>query len=105
MSPRILRLPEQEFLSRGFNAIRTPYFSFKTKKNNLTAGRVGVVVGKSVHKTAVARNFLKRQAKEIVSKAVRPGNDLLIIFSPAVNTLTKHQLREALIGAARRLPQ
>jgi ribonuclease P protein component len=103
MSPKISRLPQQEFLSRGFMAVRTPYFSLKIKKNAIKKARIGVVVGKAVHKSAVKRNFFKRQAKEVLGKSVAAGNDLLIIFSPAANKLTKKQLQEVLIKSATHL--
>jgi len=105
MSPSISRLPQREFLSRGFGVVKTPYFSLKTKKNALQKSRIGAVVGKTVHKSAVVRNFLKRQAAEVFKKTIRPGNDLLILFLPAVNKLTKRQLREELMKAAARIAQ
>ena len=103
MSPTISRLPQQEFLSRGFMAVRTPYFSLKIKKNTLKKIRIGVIIGKAVHKTAVERNFLKRQAKEVLGRSVVVGNDLLVIFSPAASKLTKKQLKEALVKSAARI--
>jgi ribonuclease P protein component len=103
MPPAILRLPKKEFLSRGFMAVRTPYFSLKIKKNTLKKIRIGVIIGKAVHKTAVERNFLKRQAKEVFGKNIPVGNDLLVIFSPAASKLTKKQLKEVLIKSAARI--
>ncbi len=105
MPPKISRLPQGEFLSRGFRVVRTPYFSLKTKKNAALKSRMGAIVGKAVHKSAVTRNFFKRQAREVLAKTLLPGNDFLIIFSPAVNTLTRIQLREELARAAAHIQQ
>jgi len=65
-----------------------------------TKSRIGVVVSMAVHKSAAKRNFWKRQAKAILRQNEDArGLDLLLIFSPKVNELTKKQFREKL-GAA-----
>jgi ribonuclease P protein component len=84
-------------------SVKTPYFALKIKKNAIKKTRIGVVVGKAVNKNATGRNFLKRQAKKVFGKTLTVGNDLLVIFSPAVNKLTKKQLQEALIKSAAHL--
>ena len=84
-------------------AVKTPYFSLKIKKNIVKKTRIGVVVSKAINKNATGRNFLKRQAKEVFGKTLTAGNDLLVIFSPPVNKLTKKQLQEALIKSAAHL--
>ena len=93
------RLPKEEFESRGFRLTRTPYFSLRVKKNNIQRRRVGVIVGKSVHKRAVKRNFWRRQAKVVSADLIMPGNDFLIIFFPKINELTKREFREAFTKA------
>ncbi len=105
MPLKISRLPQGEFLKKEFSAIKTPYFSLKAKKNNAGERRIGVIVGKAVHKSAVKRNFLKRQAKTELSKLINPGSDLLMIFSPGTNKLTKRQLKEEITKAAARIRQ
>ena len=97
--PHVVRLPRKEFKSRGYRAVRTPFFSLKTKGNQSKNIRLGIVVGKSVEKTAVKRNFWKRQARAILGKSVPPGNDAIIILQPGVRELTKKQFHEALIKA------
>jgi ribonuclease P protein component len=94
------RLPKKEFESRMFKFARTPYFSLRAKRNNLQKRRVGVIVGKAVHKSAVKRNFWRRQAKMVSADLIMPGNDFLIIFFPKVNELTKQEFRRALTKAA-----
>jgi ribonuclease P protein component len=92
----ISRLPREEFASRRYIATRTPYFSVKVKDNGSGLRRLGVVAGKAVAKTAVERNFLKRQARAILQKEIRSGMDVLVIFSPGVSSLGKRRLRETL---------
>jgi len=93
------RLPKEELQSRAFKAIRTPYFSLRAKRNTIQKRRVGIIAGKSVHKSAVKRNFWRRQAKTIFADLIVPGNDFLIIFFPKINELTKKEFREALTKA------
>jgi ribonuclease P protein component len=93
------RLSKKEFLSRSFRTTRTPYFSLKAKKNTVQKRRVGVIVGKAVHKSAVKRNFWRRQAKVVFADLIAPGNDFLIIFFPKINELTKQEFRAALTKA------
>jgi ribonuclease P protein component len=93
------RLPKEEFESRGFRITRTPYFSFRVKRNSVHKQRVGVIVGKAVHKSAVKRNFWRRQAKAVSADLIASDNDFLIIFFPKINELTKREFREAFTKA------
>jgi len=90
------RLPKEEFRSRGFRVIKTPYFSLRIKKNDVQKKRVGVVVGTSVHKSAVKRNFWRRQVKTTFANLTFPNTDFLIILFPNINKLTKREFCEAL---------
>lgn len=98
MSLKIKNLPHEEFFSKRFQTVKTPYFLLKTKKNGDIWGRFGVVAGKSAGKTAVKRNFLKRQARETLFKELIPGNDVLIIFSRGAGDVTKKGIKEELVG-------
>lgn len=94
-----MRLPSDQFRARGYKTISTPFFLLKIKKNSYKATRIGVVVGVSVNKTAVKRNFWKRQARaEIVLRATG-GNDILMMVSSNVRRLTKKQFREEVAKA------
>ena len=93
------RLSKEEFQSRTFRTARTPFFSLKTKKNTVFQIRVGAIIGKAVHKSAVKRNFWRRQAKAALASFGVPGNDFLIIFFPKINELTKKEFRVALTRA------
>lgn len=94
-----MRLPSDQFRARGYKTVSTPFFLLKIKKNSYKAARIGVVVGVSVNKTAVKRNFWKRQARaEIVLRATG-GNDILMMVSSNVRRLTKKQFREEVAKA------
>ncbi len=108
MLPKHARLAGAKFRAEGYRTVATPYFSLKARRNGEERDRIGVVAGVAVHKSAVKRNFWKRQAREEL--AGRPGadkkgagRDLLIIFSRNVNTLTKKQFKEKLAEALVRI--
>jgi ribonuclease P protein component len=103
MLPRTARLPRAEFSSQAYGTIRTPYFLIKAKENKKETGRIGVVVGKAVHKTAIRRNFLKRQTKATLLKLSRPGKDIVIILSPRANELSKTEFKKELLKASGRI--
>ena len=94
--PRSKRLPRAEFRAAGYRAERTPFFSLKMKTNKAGGPRIGVIVGKSVHKTAVRRNFWKRQARSVLQSLVSGERDVILIMQPQANAMTKKKFREAL---------
>jgi ribonuclease P protein component len=57
------------------------------------------VAGVSVHKTAVKRNFWKRQVLMGLAPLASAGSDILMIVSPGANRLTKKQFQEELAKA------
>ncbi len=94
-----MRLPSDQFRSRGYKTVSTPFFLLKTKKNSFKGARIGVVVGVSVNKAAVKRNFWKRQARAEIALHAAVGNDILMVVSPNVRRLTKKQFREEVAKA------
>ncbi len=102
MSSKIKDLPHKEFSSKRFKTVRTPYFFIKIKKNESFFGRVGVVAGKSAGKTAVERNFLKRQARGVLSKNLTAGNDVLVVFLRGASDVAKKEIRQELINATQK---
>lgn len=102
--PKKDRLPGREFHTGGYKTTRTPHFTLKFKNNQVKNNRIGVVVGVAVHKSAVKRNFWKRQVLETLtrlgSKEEKP-RDFIIIILPQVNKLTKRQFREKLLAAVK----
>ncbi len=97
MATMTVRLPSDQFRARGYQTIPSPLFLFKIKKNVVGKARIGIVVGVSVHKAAVKRNFLKRQALATLTPRAAAGSDILIIVLPAANRVTKKRFREELI--------
>ena len=53
--------------------------------------RIGVVVGISVNKSAVKRNFWKRQGKAALVPLLQTGNDFILTFFPKITTLSRNQ--------------
>jgi ribonuclease P protein component len=99
MLSRSTRLPSSEFLARGYRTQKTPYFSLKAKANNLSTRRIGVIISTAAVKSAVRRNFWKRQAKSILSDRSRQGIDVLLVFFRQADALTKSEFRKELLGA------
>jgi ribonuclease P protein component len=98
MVPKKSRVPRAAFASGGYRVLRSPYFSARVRKNGSAAtsatskaNRIAVVIGKSVDKRAVRRNFWKRQAKIQLLKLPPSGIDLILTIYPRANTLTKEQ--------------
>jgi ribonuclease P protein component len=89
-------LPRAEFRSSAYRTIKNDFFSVKTKKNQTGEMRVAVVAGKAVHKSAVRRNFLKRQARALFVAKKMPGMDVLVIVFPRAASLTRINLKKEL---------
>jgi len=81
MIPKANRLPSHtKLLFPIFQT--TPFFSVKIASNNLSYNRYAFVVGKSVDKSAVVRNRLRRVLREIVVATVvddGKGKDMLFV--------------------------
>lgn len=71
------------------------------KPNDEKGARIGVIVGKSVHKTAVKRNFWKRQARSVLQASVRSDHDAILILHPQVSAVAKKIFREELERAVK----
>ena len=98
------KLPTGEFRSKHYRAVTTPFFSIKVKENKEGHGRIGVVAGAAVAKNAAKRNFLKRQVKTTLFQNTKRniGKDFLVILSPKIKSLTKKQIKNAILAAAGR---
>jgi ribonuclease P protein component len=92
----MVRLPRGEFQARGYKTVKTLFFSVKVKSNETNSSRIGIVVGKNVHKTAVKRNFWKRQARAALQPLVPKGMDVIVVLQPRVNELTKRQFQDVM---------
>lgn len=104
MAAKITRLPREEFRAHGYRTLRAPLFVLKIKKNRFDVARIGVVAGINVHKSAVKRNFWKRQAKAGLAPLVKKGIDALIIVSPLAARTTKGKFQEEIAKAMAKAP-
>jgi ribonuclease P protein component len=104
MLAKKFKLPVQKF-SASFpdgaaQGKRNKYFILKARENGLGRGRFGVVIGKKVSKSAVARNAIKRavfnsiKAEKINEKET---GDFLIIVLPPAGQLGKLSIKKELI--------
>jgi ribonuclease P protein component len=78
-------------------------------KSDALRARLGVTVSKRVDKTAVARNRLRRQAKEVfrLQSTTLPGGDYVVLAKPEAGKLDNAHVRAELLTLferARRLP-
>jgi ribonuclease P protein component len=97
MISRKFRLPYSEFSKHGYQTTKTPYFSLKIKKNNLPYNRIGVIIGTTVAKSAVRRNFWKRQVKSILIKQPIDRTDFVVIFSKKIKEVSRGEFRKELL--------
>jgi ribonuclease P protein component len=91
MIPKKARLPRAGFRERGYRVYSTPFFSLKVKNNETGGNRIAVIVGKSVDKRAVRRNFWERRAKVQLLQAPNLGKDIIMTIFPKVSTLTRQE--------------
>lgn len=59
---------------------RAPKLTLRSRQNNLGYYRVGVVVSKKVHKSAVVRNRIRRRIYEIVRTTIAPDTPHDLVF-------------------------
>ena len=66
--------------------------------------RIGAVIGVAAEKSAVRRNFWKRQAKTVLMARVGfsgkqdGGKDFVVIFSKKIKGLTKEEFKKELLN-------
>ena len=96
MLPKKTRMARKEFRSGSYQTVKTPYFSLKIKKSSGEEPKIGIIAGKAVHKSAVKRNFWKRQARQALVKGKISGKDMIMIFSARVEELSKKEFQEEL---------
>ena len=101
MIPRLSRLPYREFRSRGYRTVNTPFFVLKIKKSGAKTNKIGIIISAAVAKSAVRRNFWKRQAKANFKLLPDAGNDFLIIFSKKIKEYTVKEFKEVFLRAAK----
>lgn len=100
MASRKSRLPHEEFSTRGYREVATPYFLMRARKNSLRENRIGVIIGVSSVKSATRRNFWRRQVKSVLAEVLQKGFDFLIIIRRPAALSRKSIFRKALNEAA-----
>jgi RNase P protein component len=84
-------------------AVTTPFFSLKTRSNAVGVNRIAVVVGLSVDKRAVRRNFWERQAQNQLLKAPQLEKDFILTIFSRVKTLTKRQFAQEIKNVLKKI--
>ena len=96
--PKENRLKQDRDFQKLFNnglGVFDPVSGVKFKKNNLKITRFAFVVGLKTAKKAVARNLIKRRAREVVRNligSVVKGYDVAIIFQKKAVGMSKKDL-------------
>ena len=91
------RLKEKEFeeaLKKG-KGFREDFLVLKTRKNDLSKIRVGLLVSKKISKKAVQRNKVRRRLKELVKlklEKLKEGQDIIFIALPGLEKKNFQQM-------------
>ncbi|MDD4995130.1 MAG: ribonuclease P protein component [Patescibacteria group bacterium] len=94
------KLDIEAVLKRGRSAY-TPNISVRLAKNQLGVSRFAFVAGLKVSKSAVKRNRVRRQLREIVRKhlgAIAAGYDVMVMTKPAILQLKFGEMEKELLG-------
>jgi ribonuclease P protein component len=98
------KLEVQGTVKKG-KSVFDPVCGIKFLKNDLDESRFAVVVGLKVHKSAVKRNRVKRQYREVVRlhlDSIKPGFDVVLLTSAKALELTYVQKEERLLAVLRK---
>lgn len=77
----------------------------KYKRNDLDVSRFAVVAGTKVHKSAVRRNRVRRQYREIIKahmEELKTGYDVVLLTSKKALDLDYSEKEERLLGVLRK---
>lgn len=81
------------------------YAGFKWRKNGLGVSRFAVVVGTKVSKSAVTRNRLRRQVREVIRlrlAEIKPGFDVMMLVRKEAIGKTYAELESHVVGGLKK---
>lgn len=102
MLSKVNRLQKKKDIDMVFKkgwAFKENFLILKTVKNNLDKTRFCFIISKKVSPKASLRNKLKRKLSELVRiklKKTKPGQDVLLIASPGLETKDFWEAKEIL---------
>jgi ribonuclease P protein component len=109
MFPRQHRLKKETDIKRLFSQQGRGVFDgvcgIKYARNALGVSRFTVILGGKVSKSAVVRNRLRRQIREIVRRrltVVKPGFDVAFLVRPAALGKSYQDLETAVVGVLKK---
>ena len=103
---RITKDKEFQKVYRKGEFFGTKLIHFKYMRNNLPNTRVGFVIGKKVHKSAVRRNLLKRRMRAVFRlnlAKIKPGYDIAVIAKPGAIELDYEEIEKNLLFALKKI--
>ncbi|MFH1253060.1 MAG: ribonuclease P protein component [Candidatus Uhrbacteria bacterium] len=102
---RLRKAKEVEVVFTTGRSVFDPVCGFKFLKNNLSDSRFAVLVGNKISKSAVVRNRLRRQIREIIRlhlEKIRPGLDVIFIVRAEAKGKKYQDLERVIIGGLKR---
>ena len=83
-----------------------PFLGLKYLANKLEFNRLAIIISLKVSKSAVVRNKIKRQIREIIRNdlpKIEGFYDIVVIVRKGSETMTFFEIREALLKLTKRL--
>lgn len=108
MLPPANRLRKEKEVERVFKtgkSVFDPVCGFKFLPNHLFVSRFAVLVGIKVFKSAVKRNRLRRQIREVIYlnlKKIKPGFDFVFIVRPDAKDSEYQVLEKVVLDGLKR---
>jgi len=108
MLPQANRLRKEKDINKVFKTGRSvfdPVCGFKFLPNGLSVSRFAFMVGTKISKSAVKRNRLRRQIREIIHlnlKNIKPGLDFTFIVRPEAKEADYRVLEKVILSGLKR---
>lgn len=108
MLPQNNRLRKEKDIDKVFKtgkSVFDPVCGFKFLPNGLPDSRFAIMVGVKIYKSAVKRNRLRRQIREIIHlnlKKIKPGLDFTFIVRPEAKTADYQVLEKTILSGLKK---